>query len=325
MRNITLFTLLLASCGLTMMGQFISPVPAASTSTEDQAHVDTALLQSLLNAPYPEVLLRAGDSINVKVYGVKEYDVARRVDGEGTVDLPLIGEVPAAGSTVETLERSIAAKLVATGMVNDAQVSVNTTSQPSAVVNVSGDVAKPGLFPSLGQLTLIDYISLASGLNSPNFQGSPIVTLVRPSLPAPVTIPIGPDPKLSPYARIPIFSGDEIRVGKAGVVYAVGAFRAQGSYPLKTTSPTTVMQLVAMAGGIGYEADYGDAHIVRDSDHGRVLVAVNAGKILKGKAADVPLQANDILFLPTNLMKAALKGGAAGIVAAFATAYIYKY
>jgi polysaccharide export outer membrane protein len=320
-----LFATVFTFFGMSMPGQFISPVPNKPYTTVDQGLIDTALLENLLNTPYPETLLRAGDSISVKVYGVKEYDVVRRISGDGTINLPLVGALPSAGLTLDALEHSIATKLATMGMVKDPQVTLNAISLPSAVVNVSGDVAKPGLFPSLGQLTLIDYISLASGLNSPNFQGSPIVTLIRPSLPTPVTIPLGPDPKKSPYARIPVFTGDEIRVGKSGIVYTVGAFRVQGSFPLKPTSPTTIMQLVAMAGGIGFEADYADAHLVRDTDKGRILLSVNVGKILRGHAADVALQEGDILFVPTSAMKAAIKGGGTGIVAGFASAYIYKY
>jgi len=325
MRKPFLLATLLVSSMLSMSCQTIALPPGSTAAASNSVATDPALLQSLLNTPYPKVLLRAGDTVAIKVFGASQFDLTRRITNEGTISLPLIGEVPAAGFSLEELERAVAVKLASSGMVNDPQVAVTAISQPADVVNVSGDVVKPGLYPASGQLTLIDYLSLASGLNGVNFQGSSTVTLIRPSLGKPVTIPLGPDPKNLAYGRIPVFSGDEIRVGRTGVVYAVGAFRVQSSFPLKNTSPTTVMELVALAGGIGFEADYRDAHIVRDTDHGRVLVPVNVGKILKGKAADVNLEANDILFVPTNQMKAAIKGGGAGIIAGFATAYIYRF
>jgi polysaccharide export outer membrane protein len=50
----------------------------------------------------------------------------------------------------------------------------------------------------------------------------------------------------------------------------------------------------------------------------RKVVEVNIKKIRDGKAPDPVLQANDIVFLPTNNMKAALKslgiGGVLGLV-----------
>jgi polysaccharide export outer membrane protein len=308
-----------------MPAQFLSPAPTAPVNTADQRLVDPVLLKALLNAPYPKSLLMTGDVVNVRVYGVKEFDVMRTVSSNGVISLPLIGDVPAAGSSIEELERAINEQLVRAGMLIDPHATVTAQSQPSRVVTVSGEVTKPGIFPANGQLTLMDYLSVAGGLGTAAFQASPVITLVRPSLSAPVSIPLGPDPRLSPYARIPIFSGDEIRVGRIGFVYAAGAFRTQGAYQLKQGSPTYVSQLVALAGGIGYEAESGSAHIVRATPSGPVLISINVTKILRGKAPDVPLEANDIVFVPTNDIKAAIKGGGTGIVAGFATAYIYKF
>jgi polysaccharide export outer membrane protein len=150
-----------------------------------------------------------------------------------------------------------------------------------------------------------------------------VVTLIRTSLGKPVSIPLGPDPEKSPYGRIPLFPGDEIRVGKIGVIYAVGAFKTQGAYPLKSTSPTTVTQLVGLAGGIGYEAASGEAHIVRTTGDSKMLISLNVAKILKRQAPDVTLQSDDILFVPTNQMKAAIKGGGTGLIVSLASAYLY--
>jgi polysaccharide export outer membrane protein len=213
-------------------------------------------------------------------------------------------------------------------MMYHPQVVVTEVSLPSAVVTVSGDAAKPGIFPALGDLTLIDYISLAGGLYKSTLTGnpetSPTVTLIRPGLAEPVTIPLGPDPATSPYARVPVFAGDEIRIGKLGVVYAVGALHNQGAYPLKAATATTVTELIALAGGIGYEASSGSASIVRTSGTGRVLLNVDIGKILSHEQADIALQRDDILFVPTNKLKAAIKGGGASLIIALASAYIYK-
>lgn len=310
--------------------QFLGNVPGAS---QVPPAGDEPLLQALLHATRPELLFRPDDVISVQVYGVKEYAMQQQVADDGSINFPLIGKVQISGLTVQQVEKSLAQSLAANGMVSDPQVTVTAVSRPSAIVTVSGDVAKPGTFPALGNRTLMDYLSEAEGLlennlfgNAPiNSPASSTVTLIRPSLGKPVNIPLGPDPRDSPYGIIPLFPGDEVRVGRVGVIYAVGAFKSQGSYPLKNTSPTTILQLVALAGGVGYEADQKDAHLIRTEGGRKYILDLDVAGILKGRVADVTLRADDILFVPTNQMRAALKGGGAGIIVAIAAAYIYAH
>lgn len=329
MKVLLALTLTLALTSLSGQAQFLAPAPADNSSS---ASADRALLESLLHARRPELLFKTDDVLSVQVYGIKAYAIQQQVAGDGSIVFPLIGKVQVSGLTVEQLQTILAQKLAESGMVHEPQVTVTAISRPSAIVAVAGDVAKPGTFPAFGARTLMDYLSEAGGLNNavvPNSvvssPASSTVTLVRPSLAQPVTIPLGPDAAHSPYGNIPLFPGDQIRVGSVGEVYAVGAFKTQGAYALKNTSATTVLELVAIAGGIGYEADRKDAHIIRTEGDRKYILDVNVGAILQGKVADVALQSDDILFVPTNQMKAALKGGAAGIAVALASAYIYTH
>ena len=82
--------------------------------------------------------------------------------------------------------------------------------------------------------------------------------------------------------------------------------------------PLTLIQVAALSGGIGFEGRYEDLRLIRTFGNERRVVQVDIKKILNGKEADPILQANDIVFLPTNQMKAALKslgiGGVIGMV-----------
>ncbi len=324
------FLLLAAMSPMCCSGQFLAPAPSGAPPTgsaQDQVQLD-----SLLHAFRPQLLFAPDDIVSVQVYGVKDYFVQQQVASDGTIAFPLVGSLPVSGLTVQQLEASLSASLAKSGMIQNPQVTVTAVSRPSAIVTVAGNVAKPGTFPAFGNKTLLDYLSEAGGLNNSitsssliNSPASSTVILIRPSLAQPVTITLGPDAAKSPYANIPLFPGDQIRVGAVGVIYAIGAFKTQGAYPLKNTAPTTVLQLLALAGGIGYEADSKDAHIIRTTGDRRYIVDLNVAKILQGKAADVALKSDDILFVPTNQMKAALKGGAAGIAVALASAYIYTH
>lgn len=308
----------------TCNAQFQAPPPAQAESAPT---IDTAALDQLLQAGNQQVVrFHREDVLSVSVFGLTAFAGQERVEDDGTVRFPFVGTIKVEGMTIAELEVSLESKLKDAGIIQDPQVSVTAVSQPWNVVTVSGDVMKPGVFPAAGNLTLIDFISEAGGLlnNLPgsnlvtNSMASATVTLVRPSVDHPMHIPLGPDAANSPYARIPLMAGDNVRVGRVGLIYAVGAFRFQGAFPLKNNAPTTVVELMAMAGGIGFEGIRSGAHIIRVSGNSQISVDVDIDRILKGRAADVPLQPNDILFVPTNMMKAAIKGGGTGALVSFA-------
>jgi polysaccharide export outer membrane protein len=276
---------------------------------------------------------RPGDTVSIMLYGLGNFGAAQRIEEDGTLRLPLLGTVQAAGLTVDELEQALESALKTKGIYQDPQVTVIADGQPWAIVTVEGDVQHPGVFPAYGTLTLIQYLTMAGGLQdnlassnlATNSSSSSVVTLIRPSIGHPIDIPLGPDPRHSIYASIPLLPEDDIRVGRVGQVYAVGAFRFQGAYALKNTSPTTVIQLMAQAGGIGFEGERGNTSIIRTDGDKQYVVKVNVSKILKGQMADIALEPNDIVFVPTNLMKAAIKGGGTGALVSVADASVIAY
>lgn len=319
--------LLFASC---CQAQLAGSTPVIHEQNPES--IDDAQLHTLLTAERPPLTFHADDVIALQIYGVETYKtpIEQTIATDGSLVLPLIGTVSAAGLTSQQLTDLISSRLIASGTILTPQISIVVLKRPSAIVTVSGNVLKPGAFPAAGDLTILDYLSQAGAFSDVNLTqtavpASTTVTLVRPSLPAPVTIPLGPDPRKSEYGRIPAFPGDQILVGKVGMVYAVGAFRTQGGYTLKSTTPTTITQLVALAGGVGFEADLGDAHVVRTVGHNRVLLPVKVKRILEGKDPDIALTSDDILFVPTNRLKAAIKGGGSGLIVSLATAALYTH
>jgi polysaccharide export outer membrane protein len=120
---------------------------------------------------------------------------------------------------------------------------------------------------------------------------------------------------------------DIIQVSRASVVYVLGAFGRQGAVPLDQATPLTLLQLAALSGGINYEGKYDDLRLIRTVGTERKVVDVDIKKIRDGKASDPILQANDIVFLPTNDMKAVLKGlGVGGVIGLVSLLYaIHNY
>jgi polysaccharide export outer membrane protein len=141
---------------------------------------------------------------------------------------------------------------------------------------------------------------------------SHVITINRPGVAQPITVDMGTDPAKSTEANIPIFPRDTIVVSRVGVVYLLGAFKTQGAVPLSQNSPMTLMKVAALTGGTGFEGKQGDLRIIRSVGTGRQVVRVDLKKIINGQAPDPVLQPEDIVFLPSSAMKAAIKNGGIG-------------
>jgi polysaccharide export outer membrane protein len=111
------------------------------------------------------VRLRAGDVVSLSVAGepdLKLDDVA--ISESGTLQVPLAGEVTAAGLTTGELGAAIADKLSA--YVRNPRVAVNITQPVVRTVSVEGEVDKPGIFPITRETTLLGALALAQSPNS---------------------------------------------------------------------------------------------------------------------------------------------------------------
>jgi polysaccharide export outer membrane protein len=82
------------------------------------------------------------------------------------------------------------------------------------------------------------------------------------------------------------------------------------------------MQAVAAAGGPSRLASVGGTKMLRRTPTGLQEVRVRLKDIMHAKAPDVPVQAEDIIFVPNSRIKTALNGGQ--LLTALGTAAIYQ-
>jgi polysaccharide export outer membrane protein len=298
----------------------LGPAPGTFFQPAPSPVVDESLLNSLMNVPAGAVLLAPDDQVKINLYGVKDFETAARVERDGTVQVPYLGPVKLAGLTVIQAENLISAGLISKQLVLEPSVQLVVTSQPSATVLVAGEIPHPGPYPIFSSSTLDRVIAAGGGFLT---DASPVVTISRIGYPSPIVVPLGPDPAHSRFGGLPLLPGDRVLVSRVGLYYVVGAIKNQGSYNLKSTTPTTVMQALAAAGGYGYEGLLDQTQIVRTQGDHRIFIPVHAGKIVQGKEADVALLNDDIVFVPTSKTKAAIKAGATGFVVSLATSYLY--
>jgi protein involved in polysaccharide export with SLBB domain len=104
--------------------------------------------------------LDSGDKIKMTVYGEDDLSGEFPIDGGGTVRLPLVGEVKAAGLTTSEFEQVVQAKL-AHGFLVNPRVNVEVTNyRPFTIL---GEVNKPGEYPFESGMTILNAVALAGG------------------------------------------------------------------------------------------------------------------------------------------------------------------
>jgi polysaccharide biosynthesis/export protein len=319
------FALFLAAivCGRCTQAQFSGPALGASTQINPPLTITTD--PAILYPGHRDVYLGTEDLLAIRIYGSAEYTPTARVNLDGTIQLPLIDSVQVEGLTVHQAQDLIAQKLMSAGMYRDPQVSIQITESPNLIATVVGELH--GVVSILGERRLYDVLA-AVGSGGGGFSSaattivvgggglpataSHIITINRPGVPEPIVVDLGTDPAKSSLANIPIFPRDTIVVPRVGVAYLLGAFKTQGAIPLAQNSPMTLMKVAALAGGPGWEGRNDDLRIIRSVGLTRQVVRVDIKKVINGQAPDPVIQAEDIIFLPTSSMKAAIKSGGIG-------------
>ncbi|XIA65863.1 polysaccharide biosynthesis/export family protein [Bradyrhizobium sp. TZ2] len=106
--------------------------------------------------------LDAGDRLRVVVYGQEGLTNTYAIDAGGSITMPLIGSVPARGRTTAGLAAQIAAKL-RSGFIRDPSVAVEIEAyRPFFIL---GEVAAPGQYPYVPNMTVESAVAIAGGFS----------------------------------------------------------------------------------------------------------------------------------------------------------------
>lgn len=289
--------------------QFQGPAPtrADSPNPDNKGLVERAPTEVLPGGP---IELHPGDAINVSVYGVPDYKIATRIAGDGNVDLPLIGSTHVAGLTVEQAQKLIAQKLIDGQMILYPDVLISVADSTVDIIGVMGEVNAPKAIPAFAPMSLFDALSAAGGLKA---DASHSISILRHGVNEPLLVVLNSNPANAVSQNIPLYPGDRVIVPRTGVVYVVGAVLHSGAYPITPDTPLTLSQSVVLAGNMGFQAAPTETSIIRTTGAKRREIRVNLSRVIAGKEADPILQNDDIVMIPTNIIKAAIKGGGVGI------------
>jgi polysaccharide biosynthesis/export protein len=268
------------------------------------------------------------DQIAVRVFAAGDIpDKPVQIDNNGSVTLPMIGQVHAAGLTVKQLQANLV--VAYKKYFKDPQVTVQVSDFRSQPVSVAGNVAKPGVVLLQGNRNLMEVIGMAGGLMA-DAGDSVLITRNLSEGPIPVagaftdptgkysvahidvrSIMSGKDPE----ANIQIKPHDVITIPRARMIYVLGNVGRPGGYVLTENETMSLTQAIALAGGWDKMASLSGARILRSSNGPmREEIPANIKKIMENKAPDVQMKPDDILYIPNSLGKAfGARGAEAGI------------
>ena len=150
-----------------ILGSIIAAIALLSCQFEKKKTASqinpSVFLQSQANlATYK---IAAGDILHVQVLHVDDLERKVRVDQNGIITLPLIGELDAAGKSVANIEQEIA-KRYDERYLHNPQISVFLEEQNANRITVTGAVSEPGIYRVIGGTeTLQQAVAQAKGIN----------------------------------------------------------------------------------------------------------------------------------------------------------------
>jgi polysaccharide export outer membrane protein len=179
-------------------------IPSCNRSADSSAFYANAARTDPRKRPY---VIGPSDLVRVTVWKDPNLSTDAVVRPDGTITLPLVGEVMAAGQTAVELQKKISQRLAT--YAKDAVVTVGVVEVNSYRFTVAGNVEHPGIFTSRYYVTISEAIALAGGPN--RYASTSSMVLVRGAS----RVPIDYDGILSgdnPEQDIVVIAGDAIRV-----------------------------------------------------------------------------------------------------------------
>lgn len=232
-----------------------------------------------------------GDVLELLVYEHDDLKTRLRIDGNGNIDLPLIGKIQVAGLSLEDIKQKITA-LFADGYLVNPQVTLTIVEYGSKRAVILGQVARPGIFELRENATLLELISKAGGLEKTAGSKATIKrktrfldeldnTVIHIDLTRLVE-------KGDSELNIPIMDGDSIYISKADDFFVTGEVKKPDVY--KWEKNITVLKAITLAGGLTGKASATHVSIIRKSD--------GKERVLSKVKMDAMVMPDDVIVVP---------------------------
>ena len=273
--------------------------------------------------------LGPGDEVTIEVIGEEEIPRSPMpIGADGVIHAPLVGPVQVWGLDVGEVRALLTGRFRT--YIHDPQVIVRVVKFGSQPVSVIGAVKRPGLHQLRGRKSLIEVLSMAGGLREDAGHG---VKITRRREQGRIPLATARDDSTGrfsvasaniedvlkanhPADNVIIEPNDVISVPRAEMVYVIGAVGRSGGFVLREQESISVLQALALAGGVDGTAAASRARILRPAPGGgeRLELPVDLQRIMESNSEDVALQPEDILFVPNSSGKTAARRAADAVI-----------
>ena len=266
--------------------------------------------------------IRSGDIVEVQIFDAPEYSVSMPVSPAGEIAIPYAGLFHIEGMTSIEAAKAIARLFEANQILRDPRVIV-TTQQFGYSVTVMGEVKFPGIYPLAGRKRLVDMLTEAGGVS--DRAGHVIEIFPSGSMKNPQTVLWDPTLRENDNAELELKTGETVLVSRCGVVYVGGNVQRPGAFPICDSNHTTLSEVIALAQGAKPSSYSQRTLLLRTSGaQTRVVQKVKLEDVLRGKAVDITMQPDDIVFIPPSILKAASKNALVAAIGFATQAYFYN-
>jgi polysaccharide export outer membrane protein len=269
------------------------------------------------------LLIAPGDLLHIHVADTPEMEADARVTDRGAVPVVGIGDVTVSGLTPGDAATAVRDKLIERHYLNHPQVSINVVEFATQQVSVIGEVKTSGAYSIATPRPILDVLALAGGLTP---EANRHILIERNGdQQHPLDYYVSNDGAQAIDRQVMVDPGDTIVVSRAGIVYILGDVNRPGGYVMSNNeSQLTLLQGLALAGGVTKAAKQGHAHLIRKQPGGGYTdTELSVGDIQKGKHPDLALLPGDVLYLPFSYARNLATTGSGGIAAATAAAAVY--
>jgi len=256
----------------------------------------------------------------MKVFDVDELTQDVRVGDQGDAVFTFLGSLHVAGLTTAEVQGLVETSLQKGDYVQDPHVSVMIVEYGTQGVSVLGQVAKPGVYPVLGARTLLDVISQAGGITT---IAAHEATVKRRQGGDVFTASLSDNPNELLASDVELWPGDTVIVPKAGLVYVMGDVGRPGGFVMENSGRVTLLEVVALASGVNRTAAQTKTRLIRKTVGGYEEKPINLKRILEGKDADIPLEREDIVYIPPSTARTLLFHTPQVLESAAASATVY--
>lgn len=268
---------------------------------------------------YQDYTVGPEDLLEISFFGQDDLNREPRVNGQGDIILPLVGQVKVSGLSPHEIGGRLEKLYKEKEFINSPQISVKVKEYRYQRVMLTGAVTQPGSYEMIGPRTLLEMLGKAGGLSDKSGDVAFIIrsqtgparlkamkeSPAQPFSPGSETIMIDLDRLLAKGAmelNLSIKNGDVIYVPHAKNAYVLGAVRKPGNVPLKGN--LTATQAVAMAGGLDPALASNNLTIVRLNEKGESdIVPINLKRVTNGEEKDTLLKENDIVVVKESIIR----------------------